>query len=211
MPKKKTCITMACLFMGLYIVLLVMLYSVDVTFEGVNGSRIGLSGINIPIRDAIGTNMIFYNISKYVGALGIALVGVLAVWFLVRIIREKSLKALTRKEYELGVLYLLTCVLYVVFSKIVINYRPIIKWDEEGPESSFPSTHAMIAVVIFGSFCCIAGNYIKNEKLCKLIRILCVILAVLVIVGRMLSGVHWFTDIVGGVLVALSLVFAYLA
>ena len=207
--KKKTRFISAGVCLGLFALLIVLLLCVSVSAAGVEGSNIGLSCINVPIKEAIGTSMVFYNVSKYVGAFGIALVAVLVYWFAVKIIRDKSLKALTLKEYGLGGLYAVTLLLYVIFSRIDINYRPIIKWDEGVPESSFPSTHAMLAVVIFGSFFIIAADYIKNEKLCKPIRAFCICLAILVIVARMLSGVHWFTDIIGGILLALGLLFIY--
>lgn len=206
---KKKCFIWAGIMYVLFALLTVLLITVDVTAGGVNGSDIGLSGINLPIKEALGTSEIAAAVSEYAAYVGFVVVGLLALWFLIRIVKEKSLGALTKKEYTLGGLYFVTCVLYFVFGKIVINYRPIIKWDEEGPESSFPSTHAMLAVVIFGSFFCIAGDYIKNESFCRLVKILSVVFAVTIIIGRMLSGVHWFTDIVGGIIIAVGLLFTF--
>lgn len=198
------------IMLALFVLLAVLLLTVDVTTGGVEGSNIGLSFLNVPMKNLLGTSRGAYTFSKYLGLFGLLCVAVVAASFLIRIIGQKSFKALTKKEYELGGLYFVTAVLYVIFNKILINYRPIIKWDEEKPESSFPSSHTVMAIVIFGSLASIAGDYFKNDAVCKFLKILCVIFAILIVVGRTLSGVHWFTDIIGGVFLGFALLLAYM-
>lgn len=207
---KKTCYILAtCMFL-LFGILIALLLTVDVTNSGVKGSNIGLSGINVPMRDIIGTSRLFYNISKIIGAIGVGLCAFLCAMLGFRVLRKKSLKALNKKEYALIGLYFVTAIFYVAFDKIVINYRPFIKWDESGPESSFPSTHSLMAIVIFAGLAHATSDYIKNELTLKIIQMACVIMALLVIIGRIFSGVHWITDIIGGIILGIGLVCIYL-
>ena len=94
--------------------------------------------------------------------------------------------------------------LYAFFEKVVVNYRPVIL---EGtlPEASFPSSHTMLACVVFGSAAMILPLYVKNSKLRRVLEGLCCFIMGFTVGGRLLSGVHWLTDIVGGVLISLAL------
>lgn len=209
MTKKTGFITAAVMFV-LFAVLIALLLTVDVTSSGVKGSNIGLSMINVPLRDAVGTSKLFYYISKIAGAIGTAMVMVTCAMLAFRVLKKKSFKALTLNEYALLGLYFVTTIFYVAFDKLVINYRPFIKWDETGPESSFPSTHSLLAIVIFGSLAHAAADYIKNELTLKITQMTCATLAILVLIGRLFSGVHWFTDIIGGIILGIGLVSIYL-
>lgn len=207
---KKLYYVMSAVSFTLFVILTVLLLKVDVTASGINGSNIGLSMINISFRDVIGSSWLCYNISKVAGIVGLAACALICLMFAFRVMRQKSLKALCKRDVALVALYIETAVFYIVFDKIVINYRPMLKWGETEPESSFPSTHALMAVVIFVSLGHVASDYIKNKLTLKIVQGACVVFALAIILGRTFSGVHWFTDIVGGILFGVGLVCAYL-
>ena len=82
---------------------------------------------------------------------------------------------------------------------------------EEGLEGSYPSSHAMLGMCVFITAAMQFKNRLKNKNVNLTVRIICVALAILTVVSRLLSGVHWFTDIIGGVLVSAFLIsFRYL-
>lgn len=207
---RKTYYILAVISFALFLILTVLLLKVDVTSGGIYGSNIGLSVINIPFRDAVGSNKLFYNISKVAGIVGLAACVFVCLMMALRVLRKKSLKVLRRRDIALLALYFETAVFYVIFDKIVINYRPMLKWGETEPESSFPSTHALMAVVIFTSLSYVAADYIKNKLTLKIVQGLCVFFALTIIFGRALSGVHWLTDIFGGIIFGVGLVCTYL-
>ena len=124
-------------------------------------------------------------------------------------IRRKSLLKVDKALFALAGLYAVTVFFYVFFEMVVINYRPIIEAGAEHVEASFPSSHTMLTCVIMGGAFVLIGKYIKNRGLCIALRCLAIALAVITVVGRLLSGVHWFTDIIGGLLLSFSLVFMY--
>ena len=52
---------------------------------------------------------------------------------------------------------------------------------------------------------------IKNKALRKVVSVIINAFSAFMVFGRLLSGVHWFTDIVGGVLLSAGLVLMYRA
>ena len=77
------------------------------------------------------------------------------------------------------------------------------------PEASFPSSHTMIVCVIMGSAIMLIGRYIKKKPLCSGLQIICTAIIAVTVVGRLISGVHWFTDIMGGILISSALLALY--
>ena len=96
-----------------------------------------------------------------------------------------------------------------MFEKVPFNYRPVILDPAEGLEPSYPSTHTLLILTVFGTAIQLAGTYIKKAKLLLAAKILALVIMALTIVGRLVCGVHWFTDIVGGVLLSLFLISLY--
>ena len=108
-------------------------------------------------------------------------------------------------------MYAAVLVLYVLFENIVINYRPVIMPDELYVEPSFPSSHTMLACVVIGGALMQLGYYIKNRAARILIKIDLWAIMIFAVVTRVLSGCHWLTDIVAGLLYSLFLILAYRA
>ena len=176
----------------------VLVATVDVQPVGVEGTNIGFATINTGFFQKFGESETFYKISKVTGILCFALAGGFGVFFLVQLFQRKSLKKVDPNLTVLMMLYLMTLIIYLLFEVIVINYRPVLR--DKGLEPSYPSTHAMIAYVVIVSAVDQWNIYIKNEKHLTIATALSFLLLALVIVCRLLSGVHWLTDIIGGIL-----------
>ena len=188
------------IIMTAVVVLFTVLVSVvDVQPVGVEGTNIGFASINTGFFSKFGQNETFYNISKYAGYLCFLTAGLFAICFLVQLVQRKSLEKVDRNLTVLMMLYVLTAALYLLFDKVLmINYRPILR--DKGLESSYPSTHVLIAWVVMVSAVDQWNVYIKNQKLLTAAVACSFLVMTIVIICRMLSGVHWLTDIVGGVL-----------
>ncbi|MBR0082319.1 MAG: phosphatase PAP2 family protein [Clostridia bacterium] len=193
----------------LFLALIAIVKWVDVAAIGPEGTSVGLSHLNGAVASALGFQETWYKITKLTGYVAFAVIAAFAVLGGWQLISRKSLAKVDRKLLFLAGLYVVTAVLYVVFEKVVINYRPVIVPGDAGPEASFPSTHTMLAVVVFGSALLLLPDYLADRRL--LLGARCVVCALLLVtvIGRLLSGVHWLTDILGGILLGAFLLAAF--
>ena len=197
---KKNIIITVVLFL-IFVLYTVAVKNVNVGAVGPNGSSVGFSTINEKVSSTVGYNETWYKITKYVGILPFFLVAFYGFTGILQLINKKSFKGVDKKLLALGITYVLIGAIYVIFEKIIINYRPIIMDGEL--EASYPSSHTLLAITICGTSILISKHFIKNESLRKIIDILSCAIMLVLVVGRTMSGVHWLTDIVGGILVSL--------
>ncbi len=190
---------------------------IDVAPIGPEGSSIGLSTLNGAVRDLLPYNETIYKVTEI---LGYATILIAFVYIGTRnaMLRRTELihnKKLRRKSafFERGLFMMFfvffgAAALYVLFEMVIINYRPIILPGEE-LEASFPSSHTLLAVAFMGPV--IHDIAVKEKsRIAKAILIPTgAVLMASVIVGRLLSGVHWLTDILGGLFIGSALVLTY--
>ena len=193
------------IFWGLcFIIFTILVKVIDVQALGAQGSLIGFASLNLSVNQLLGTNHFCYLITQLFGLLAIFLAAVFAVMGFVQLIKRKSLLKVDHEILMVGIVYAIVIILYVLFEKLAINYRPVVL--EDGLEASYPSTHTMLILTILGTALPLAGKYISNPKVALAVKLLCIAVMWLTVVCRLLSGVHWFTDIVGGVLISLCLI-----
>ena len=205
--KRKFIFAAVCLV--LFLTLIVLVRTVDVHPAGRAGGEIGLSGINSAVFEKLGENEIWYKTTEALGIIAIAVMSLFAVVGVVQMIKRRSLLKVDREIIALGILYALVIALYVFFEIVIVNYRPVIEQGASGPEASFPSSHTMLVFVVMGSAAIILGKYIRTEWLKMVLCAICDLIVAVTVIGRLVSGVHWFTDIIGGVLISASLLFAF--
>ena len=193
----------------LTLILIALVRYVDVAEIGAGGTSIGLSRVNSFVFELTGVNMIWYYITDWLGIAAILTAFVFAVTGLVQLVKRRSLLKVDREILTLGGLYMTVIGLYLFFENVIINYRPIIMPDNTRPEASFPSSHTMIVCVIMGSAAMLTDKYIKSKTLSKALRLICYAVIGVTVVGRLISGVHWFTDIVGGSSISAMLLSLY--
>ena len=207
--KTKTVASVVCF--GLFLLLIAAVKTIDVAKIGPAETSIGLSGINGAIHEMIGLNTKWYKLTNYLGILAILIGCCFAVLGLIQLIQRKSLLKVDRELLILGGLFVLMAIVYVLFEFIVINERPVLMPGETHPEASFPSSHTVLVYVILGGVMMIIGKYVDNSLLCGLIQAVFGVLILAMVFLRLFSGVHWFTDIVGGILLSSSMLFLFAA
>ena len=197
----------AVLFM-LFALLIVALFTVDVQPIGPQDSVVGLSKINSAVFNFFGVNLIWYHITDWISLGAIAVAFGFSVLGLVQLIKRKSLKKVDKNLLLLGLFYLSVIGFYILFEFAVVNYRPIIL--DGDLSASFPSSTTLIVVSIMGTAIIEFNYYFKNRRTLRITAVsLSVALTVITVVGRLISGVHWFTDILGGVLLGSALTMLY--
>lgn len=181
---------------------------IDVKPIGPEGTEVGFAALNGAVSSVLHFNKFFYMISEVLGIVSLAVAAVFACVGLMQLIKVKNPLKIEADIFLLGVLYVIVLILYVAFDKVAVNYRPIIMPNETVVEPSFPSSHTMLAVTIMSSAMMLVDKYFAKYAQYKWVL---AVLAVLTVVTRLLSGVHWFTDIIGGVLISAALLFVYAA
>lgn len=180
--------------------------NVDVQPIGPENSRVGFADINGAVQSAFPYSEFFYQLTTYLGYLALLAVLGYGVLGILQLIKHRSLKRVDKQLMALGAFFVLMLLCYAVFEKLPVNYRPVIL--EEGLEASYPSSHTMLALCVFGAMMVPYPQLIPAEKL-TLVRIAAGTLMVISVVGRLLSGVHWLTDIVGAMLLSATLISFY--
>ena len=186
----------------LFVTLVVMLKTYDVAAIGPQGTEIGFAALNGSVRDALGLNMFWYDLTGLFGMLALSVCAVFGLMGLVQMLRRRSLLKIDHQILALGAFYVVVVGCYVLFELVIINYRPVILPGDALVEASFPSSHTMLSCCAMGSTAMVLKRYIKGDALRKGLQAGCAVLAAVVVIGRLLSGVHWLTDIIGGVLLS---------
>lgn len=201
-------------FIVLAIAFTIIVKFVDVRPVTLENSPVGLASLNESVRSLFsfneqGINPTWDKVTDLAAAALFAVAGFFVILGFVQLIRRKSFKKVDRELKFLALVYLATGAVYLFFEKIlIVNYRPILM--DGVLEASYPSSHALFALVLAGSAILLVKNYLK-PKSATLISLVLALLALVVTFGRLLAGVHWFTDVVGSVFISAALVSAFAA
>ena len=187
----------------------VLISFVDVQAIGPQESAVGFATINQFVHKITGVHMFLYNITDWLGLVPFGFVMGFALLGLVQWIKRKNLKKVDYSIFVLGVFYIVVMAVYVFFELVVINYRPVL--INGYLEASYPSSTTMLVMCVMPTAIMQLNSRIKNTALKKSISLSITAFVVFMVVGRLVSGVHWFTDIVGGALLSTGLVMMYIS
>lgn len=188
----------------LTIVFTILVKLVDVQAIGPENSAVGFATLNSFVSSVIGSNMKWYHITEMLGLIPIVVVLLYAVVGVVQLVKRKSLAKVDKEIINLGISYVIVAAIYLFFEKCIINYRPIL--IDGVLEASYPSSHTMLAIFVCVSTIIVNRSLIKNSNLRKILDVFLSIIGVAIVFGRVISGVHWCTDIVAGALFSITLV-----
>ena len=202
---KKRLIASIILF-AVFIIFTVLAYTYDKAPIGADGSLVGFSHINSTFHSRFGFRSSFYKITQYLGYICLMVAAMNAAVALMDLIRTKSLKKMDRDYLVTMFLYAAVVFFYILFEVVVINVRPT------EAEASYPSSHTMLALTVLYSQTILLEKMQKKEKGTRVaLSVICYIAMACMVILRLFSGVHWFTDIVAAVLLSASLLVCYRA
>lgn len=193
----------------LFVLFTVVVSTVDVRQIGPQGSEVGLATLNEFVFQKLGVHMIWYSITDWLGVVALLTAFCFAVIGLIQAVNRKSLLKVDIRIILLGIYYVIVIVAYVFFEIFIINYRPVILEESVGLEASYPSSHTMLVICIMGAALVLFQQMIQNKMIRVIMNSLSGLVIFITVVGRMISGVHWFTDIVGGILLGITLIQLY--
>lgn len=176
---------------------------IDVKPAGVNGTEIGFAAINTRFHSLTGANMLLYTITDWLGLVPIFVCMFFGGVGLIQLIKRKSLFKVDSDIIFLGIYYVIVIGGYLIFEMIPINYRPIL--INGFMEASYPSSTTLLVLSVMPTLIFQSNLKLKNTTLKRIISIVAIVFSMFMVVGRLASGVHWITDIIGSVLLSAGL------
>lgn len=180
---------------------------IDVQAIGPRGSAVGFAAFNGFFHELTGVHMLLYTITDWMGIVPICVVLGFAALGLVQLIKRKSLLRVDHDILALGGFYVIVFAAYALFEVLVINYRPVLIAGHL--EASYPSSTTMLVLCVMPTAMLQLKKRIKTGRFLTVMNCLLIVFSAFMVVGRLVSGVHWFSDIIGGVLLSGVLVMLY--
>lgn len=200
--KQRFWLAMAIVLCVVFVVFTLIVALVDV-------DQVGLSHVNQFFWQHCGKNIVWERITDWLGYLVILAMISVVVWQIVQWVCRKSLRRVDSNLLLLDFIFGCLVVIYLFFEIIVINYRP--ELENGVAKASYPSSHTMLFMTVLPLLVWQVWHYVKSKPLCVVLTVVLSILLMMGVVGRLLSGVHWFTDILAGMIVGCCLDSWYLA
>ena len=180
---------------------------VDIQPIGPRESAVGFASLNRFVHNFTGVHLTLYSITDWLGLVPIGFVMGFAVLGLVQWIQRKDIRKVDQSILVLGCFYLVVMAVFVFFEEFIVNYRPVL--IEGILEASYPSSTTMLVMCVMPTAAMQLNSRIGNCVFRRYILWTINAFTAFMVTGRLLSGVHWLTDIIGGILLSLGLVMMY--
>lgn len=191
------------IFLLSFAVWTLLIQTVDVQPAGPEGTEVGFTTFNCWFHNLTGVHMAIYTITDWMGLVPVFICMGFGAVGLMQLIRRRSLLKVDRDILFLGIYYVIVIACYLAFEMIPVNYRPIL--INGYLEASYPSSTTLLVLSVMPTLIFQAGRRMKDGIAKKSVYIMAVCFSVFMVAGRLISGVHWFTDIVGGILLSAGL------
>lgn len=194
-------------FIIAFMIWTILILILDVQPIGVKGTNIGFATINSWFYSLTGVNMTLYTITDWLGLVPIFICMFFGLVGLIQLIKRKNLLKVDFDIIILGVYYVIVILCYLIFEMYPINYRPIL--INGFMEASYPSSTTLLVLSVMPTLVFQANQRLKSITLKRFITIFAVAFSVFMVAGRLISGVHWLTDIIGSCLLSSGLFYVY--
>ena len=182
---------------------------VDVQAIGPEGSMVGFAALNGFFHNLTGVHMSVYDLTDLLSVLPLGIIGIFGLLGLIQWIKRKRLLKIDYSILVLGGFYIVVLAIFVFFEKFVINYRPIL--IEGVLEASYPSSTTMLVMCVMPTAMLQCRDRIAGKPVRLAVNFLMAAFTAFMVIGRLISGVHWLTDIIGGAILSAGLVMLYAA
>lgn len=196
---------MAIALLSTFVLWTVAVRFVDVAPIGPNGSAVGFATLNGWFHRLTGVHMSLYVLTDWLGLVPVAVCFAFAVMGLSQWVRRKNIAKVDGDVLLMGGFYVLVLAAYLLFERIVINYRPVL--IEGVLEASYPSSTTLLTLCVMPA----ALVWLHRRTTPRWMVAFMVLFTAFMVFGRLFSGVHWLTDIIGGGLLGGGLTVLYAA
>lgn len=205
--KEKRTLLSGGILLAAFAIWTILIQIADVRPVGAKGTNIGFAAMNCWFHRLTDVHMTIYTITDWLGLVPLVVCLIFAGIGLIQLIKRRSLLKVDSDIIILGVYYVVVILAYILFEMLPINYRPIL--INGILEASYPSSTTLLVMCVMPTLIEQIDRRMKNSALRKCILVLTVAFSIFMVVGRLISGVHWFTDIVGGALLSIGLFAIY--
>ena len=197
------------IFILLFCLWTLLITTIDVQTAGQTDSEVGFATFNCWFHKLTGVHMLIYYVTDWLGLVPVFICMMFGVLGLIQLFRRKSLFKVDFDIILLGIYYVIVIFCYLIFEMIPINYRPIL--IEGFKEASYPSSTTLLVLSVMPTLVFQVKRRLKSPVLKRIILFSTMAFSLSMVIGRLISGVHWFTDIVGSVLLSAGLFSIYKA
>ena len=205
----KKYLTLALCLLAAFVLWTVAVCLVNVQPIGPENSAVGFAGINGAFHQLTGVHMALYDLTDILSVIPLGCVAAFGLLGLMQWIRRKDLRKVDGDLLVLGGFYVTVLAVFVLFEKLAVNYRPVL--IEGVLEASYPSSTTMLVLCVMPSVMLQLHERMKAGTLKNCVQLLLAAFTAFMVIGRLISGVHWLTDIIGGALLSAGLVLLYFA
>ena len=197
------------IFIVAFIVWTLLIQKVDIQPLGVNGTNIGFATINGWFHKLTGVHMVLYTITDWLGLIPIFICIIFGAMGLIQLIRRRSVFRVDYDIIFLGIYYMIVIFGYLIFEMVPINYRPIL--IEGILEASYPSSTTLLVLGVMPTLMEQVNRKSENIIVKRIVKVFCICFSAFMVLGRLIAGVHWLTDIVGSIMLSAGLFCFYKA
>ena len=185
----------------------VLIRHIDVQNAGPNGTEIGFATVNVWFHRLTGVHLLVYTITDWLGLVPIIICMCFGVLGFAQLVKRRSLLTVDFDILLLGAYYVVVIVGYLLFEMVPINYRPIL--IDGNLEASYPSSTALLVLSVMPTLKYQIDRRIVNPVTRKAISVFVIVFSAFMVIGRLIAGVHWITDIIGSVFFSSGLFMIY--
>jgi undecaprenyl-diphosphatase len=153
--------------------------------------------------------MRIYHITDWLGLVPIFICMIFGCVGFVQLIKRRSILKVDCDIIILGLYYVIVILGYLVFEMVPINYRPILIGGSL--EASYPSSTTLLVLCVMPTLTEQMNRRSENPTVKIVIKVIAFSFSIFMVLGRLISGVHWLTDIVGSIMLGAGLFCIYKA
>ncbi|MBR4537475.1 MAG: phosphatase PAP2 family protein [Clostridia bacterium] len=192
-----------------FILWTILIQTVDVQAIGPNGTKVGFAAFNGWFHQLTGVHWTLYTVTDWLGLVPILICMGFGCVGLIQWIKRKNMLLVDGDILLLGVYYILVIFGYLFFEMVPINYRPVL--IDGFLEASYPSSTTLLVLSVMPTLALQMNRRCGTPKLRRTANAFCLLFSAFMVIGRLIAGVHWATDIAGSVMLSFGLFNLYRA
>lgn len=192
-----------------FILWTIAIQRIEVRLIGPKNSAVGFATLNGWFHKLTGVHMLIYTLTDWLGLVPVLTAAGFGLCGALQLLKRKSLYKVDPHILVLGGFYMVVMAAYALFEIFPVNYRPIL--IEGVLEASYPSSTTLPVMCVMPTAALQLNVYIRKEGLRRILQIIIIFFTGFMVMGRLISGVHWLTDIIGGMILGMALCMLYIS